>query len=39
MQFSPDGVMVKVSDYSPYLDSLSQQAGAEFELKLAPAKK
>ncbi|MBL6763462.1 MAG: metallophosphoesterase [Verrucomicrobiae bacterium] len=39
MQFSPDGVMVKVSDYSPYLDSTSQQAGAEFELKLAPAKK
>lgn len=39
MQIAPDGVTVKVNDYSPFLDSDSKQPGAHFELKLPPAGK
>ncbi len=38
MQVHPDGVTVKINDYSPYLDSDSKQPGAHFELKLPEAK-
>lgn len=34
LQVAPDGVTVKINDYSPFLDSDSQQPGAHFELKL-----
>lgn len=36
MQFAPDGVTVKVDDYSPFLDRASEQSGGAFQLKLAP---
>ncbi len=39
MQVAPDGVTVKVNDYSPFLDSDSEQPGAHFELKLPKVKK
>jgi 3',5'-cyclic AMP phosphodiesterase CpdA len=36
MQFAPDGVTVKVADYSPFLDRASEQPGGAFDLKLDP---
>lgn len=39
LQFAPDGVTVKVEDYSPFLDRASEQPGGAFELKLETAAK
>ena len=36
MQFLPDGVTVRVEDYSPTLDRASDKPLSKFELKLAP---
>ena len=36
MQFLPDGVTVRVEDYSPTLDRVSDKPLSKFELKLAP---